>query len=75
MILSREFVNKDHTHRFTVTPKPAGWEVREEEDSVLLHCIHRDDWHRVERDGLLFGLTASALLRRGWRERADCEAA
>jgi hypothetical protein len=45
-----------------------GWEVCEEEDSKLLKRVHRDDWHRVERDTKLFEMTALALKCNGWIE-------
>jgi hypothetical protein len=42
--------------------------VREEADSAILKHIHREDWHLVERDCLLFDITALELKRDGWTE-------
>ena len=70
MSLSRHLINDTHVHRFAVTSDVRGWEVYEEEDSMVLRHVHRDDWHRVERDIRLFELTALTLKRHGWVERA-----
>ena len=42
------------------------WEVREEQDEAVVRVVHRADWHRVERDRLLFDLRARALAYTGW---------
>jgi hypothetical protein len=72
MIIDRCFIRSGHVHRFIVAADHDGWQVREEEDDVVLRERHRDDWHRVERDSSLFELTARLLTRSGWAEaRAD----
>ena len=71
MIVDRCFVRQGHVHRFVVAAEHRGWQVREEEDDVVLRKTHRHDWHRVERDLSLFGLTATLLKRTGWTESAD----
>jgi hypothetical protein len=42
--------------------------VRVEADAAILKQVHRDDWHRVERDCLLFDVAALELKRDGWTE-------
>ena len=68
MPVDRYLVNHEHVHRFVVTSDLNGWEVHEEEDAIVLSSIHRDDWHRVERDFVMFELRARALKRAGWVE-------
>ena len=68
MSLDRHFTNHGHVHRFLVANADDGWEVREEEDSAVVRQAHRRDWHRVERDVLLFEIKALALKRDGWNE-------
>ena len=68
MSLDRYLVNHEHVHRLVVTPELAGWEVREEEDATVLSIVHRDDWHRVERDLYRFELRSQALKLAGWSE-------
>jgi hypothetical protein len=54
--------------RFTITNLPAGWDVRDEQDSRVLRRVVYYDWHRVERASLAFSLEVQALLERGWTE-------
>ena len=68
MSLNRDLTNDGHVHRFVVTQNHKGWEVREEEDSIILRAAHREDWHRVERDIRLFDIRALALKGEGWVE-------
>jgi hypothetical protein len=68
MSLRRELINSGHSHRFIVMSDVNGWEVREEEDSRLIKRVHREDWHRVERDTRLFEMTARTLKGNGWIE-------
>jgi len=65
-MLNRQLINRDHTSRFLVTSDTDGWEVREEQDASVVRVVHRADWHRVERDRLLFDLRARALAYTGW---------
>jgi hypothetical protein len=66
MTLIKSLINNGHTHRFVVSPDSLGWEVREEEDAIVLWHSHRNDWHRVERDARLFDLKANSLVDEGW---------
>jgi hypothetical protein len=66
MSLNHCLVNQEHVHRFVVTADVGGWEVREEEDSTVVRRMHREDWHRVERDVQLFEIRAITLKREGW---------
>jgi hypothetical protein len=69
MTFTRHLINESHVHDFIITPDARGWDVREEEDSSVLRRAHHDDWHRVERETLLFNLRALALKANGWIER------
>ena len=69
-MLNRHLVNREHSHCFVVVADANGWEVREEQDRLVVRAVHRDDWHRVERDRLLFDLKVRSLLVEGWREAA-----
>ena len=66
--LNRFFNSHGQVHRFIVTSDLTGWEVREEEDSTVLRRTHREDWHRVERDVMLFQIRATSLKGQGWSE-------
>jgi len=68
MSRNRLLVNRDHTHQLIVCTGNDGWDIREEEDATVLMRVHRDDWHRVERDILLFDTRAEILRRAGWIE-------
>jgi hypothetical protein len=70
MSLNRHLIHDSHIHRFAVVASSQhGWDVIEEEDSTVLTQIHREDWHRVERDIQRFEITAFALRRNGWVEQ------
>jgi hypothetical protein len=49
MTVERYFVNNGHSHHFVVTDDVTGWDIREEEDSIVTRESHHHDWHRVER--------------------------
>jgi hypothetical protein len=66
MSLNHRLVNHGHVRRFVVTPIPAGWDVREEEDSTVVRHAQRTDWHRVETDAHLFEIKVPQLRREGW---------
>jgi hypothetical protein len=70
MLLCRHFTHDEHTYRLVVTSGSKGWDVREEQDAAVLRSIHRDDWHRVERDVQMFELKALAVERDDRREFA-----
>ncbi|MGE3273859.1 MAG: hypothetical protein AB7O67_02020 [Vicinamibacterales bacterium] len=60
--------NAEHVRRYSIKPTPAGWEVREEEDSRVLRQTCYTDWHRVERARRVFALEMRDLREQGWRE-------
>ncbi len=60
MIFDRQLTNRGHTYRLLVTQAIAGWDIKEEQDSVVVHVGHHDDWHRVERALRVFELKALA---------------
>lgn len=68
MSMNRQLSNHEHIHRFSVTRELNGWEVREEEDSAILKCVHRGHWQRVETDVMLFAMRADSLRCEGWIE-------
>jgi hypothetical protein len=68
MTLDRHLIHCGHEHRFVVTEDLQGWDVREEEDAIMVRHVHHDDWHRVERDTWLFELRAVELKQGGWIE-------
>ena len=68
MSFNRRLTRAGHVHRFAVVHGREGWDVREEEDHVVLQRARRKDWHRVERNIWLFTMTALALEREGWIE-------
>ena len=59
MVIDRRFVRHGHLHRFVVVVEEDGWDVFEVEDALIVRHVHRNDWHRVERDRWLFELTAT----------------
>ena len=69
MTINRHLCHDQHVHRFAVVASDQhGWDVIEEEDSMVLTRTHRNDWHRVELDIQYFALAAFALKRAGWVE-------
>ncbi len=58
MVFSRSVNDHGHVHRLVVTRDLQGWEVREEQDAVVLRRARRRDWHRVESDVELFEIAA-----------------
>jgi hypothetical protein len=66
---SRNFRRAAQTKRFSITDTDsAGWEVREEQNSLVVRIVRYDDWHRVERALLHFAREAAALRESGWIE-------
>ena len=61
MVLGRALAYDDHIHKLVIIRDFAGWEVREEEDNVVVHRTHHTDWQRVEIDVRLFDMQAMAL--------------
>ena len=66
---SRHFRRAAQTKRFSITDTDSsGWEVREEQNSLVVRIVRYDDWHRVERALLHFAEEAAALRESGWIE-------
>jgi hypothetical protein len=61
MLMTHESTTRNHVRRLVVTTMSDGWEVREEEDAGVISVVRRYDWHRVERDCLLFDLRERQL--------------
>lgn len=66
MRIERSVMFQDQAIRLLVTKCDQGWQVREEQGSLVLLDVIRDDWHRVERDLRLFEMKASVLREQGW---------
>ena len=66
MMFERNLIYQGHSHRFVVKRDVSGWDVREEQDSVIIREKRHNDWHRVERELRLFEDMASALEKDGW---------
>jgi hypothetical protein len=55
------------TKQFLITHGGAdGWEVREEENSVLVRTVRYADWHRVERARMVIERRIATLCDAGW---------
>lgn len=67
MALDWFLLHEGHVHRLVVTPEWRGWDVRHEVDDVVIRRVHREDWHRVERDVRLFSVRA--ISRGAWIEQ------
>jgi hypothetical protein len=66
---ARNFRRAAQTRRFSITDTgSSGWEVREEQNSLVVRIVRYDDWHRVERALLHFTREAVALRDSGWIE-------
>jgi len=66
---ARNFRRAAHTKRFSITDTgSSGWEVREEQNSLVVRIVRYDDWHRVERALLHFAREAVSLRESGWIE-------
>jgi len=59
----------EETRRFSITASDEnGWEVREEQNSQLVHRQLYTDWHRVERAQMGFALEIDLLVDDGWTD-------
>ncbi len=67
-MFTRSLRNADRTRRYSISATPAGWEVREEQDSQVVRRVEYQDWHRVERARRSFGLEVRELEAAGWRK-------
>ena len=54
MVFQHQLVNKGHVRRLIVERNSGHWNVREEEDAMVVRETQHDDWHRVERAIRLF---------------------
>lgn len=71
-MFSKSLRNAQHTRRFAIAATPAGWEIREEQDSRVVRRVELHDWHRVERARRSFAQAMDELQQAGWRlEQAD----
>jgi hypothetical protein len=52
--------------RFTIRHLRPGWEVRDENDDVILKRVIYKDWHRVERAIAIFEQEEAELEAAGW---------
>lgn len=72
-MFKRELTNAGHTTRFTITDVgPEGWDVRVEEDRLVVRNVRYTDWHRVERAMSVMSRQVSELEERGWRHIHEC---
>lgn len=58
----------EHVRHYSIRSVESGWEVRAEQDSMSLHEVRYDDWHRVERAQRRMMEELEALRNAGWRE-------
>ena len=65
--LNRSLRNDDHTRRDTIAETPAGWVVRQEQDSKVVRLVEYHDWHRVERARRSITIEMNELEAAGWR--------
>jgi len=66
-MLNRSLRNADHTRRYTIAETPAGWVVRQEQDSKVVRLVEYHDWHRVERARRSITIEMNELEAAGWR--------
>jgi hypothetical protein len=66
---ARVFEKAGSVRRFIITSAgSAGWEVREERNSLIVRQARYTDWHRVERARMAFAQEADTLASAGWKE-------
>jgi hypothetical protein len=66
-MFNRSLRHADHTRRYTIAATPAGWVVRQEQDSKVVRLVEYHDWHRVERARRSITLEVNELEAAGWR--------
>jgi hypothetical protein len=65
----RTLSNAQQTRRFSIQKSAAaGWEVRVEHNSRVIHSAQYGDWHRVERARMVFAREAAELEDSGWTD-------
>ena len=58
-----------HVRRFTIRDTgTSGWQVLDEQDTLVVKSVLYDDWHRVERAKASFAIEAAILREAGWVE-------
>jgi hypothetical protein len=67
-MFTRQLRNADHTRRYSIAATPAGWEVRQEQDSRVVRLVEYHDWHRVERARRSMTIEVHELEAAGWRQ-------
>lgn len=68
-MFAKELRQAGHIKRFTISQAGAeGWEVKVEQDSLVVRQVYYQDWHRVERAAQLMALQVSELEENGWQE-------
>ena len=66
---ARTFRKAEQERRFSIVDAgSAGWEVKDEQDSLVVRRIVYDDWHRVERARMAFTHEGEKLKDAGWSE-------
>lgn len=66
---ARTYRKAEQERRFSITDRgPAGWEVKDVQDSHIVRCVVYDDWHRVERARMTFAQEGMKLKDDGWKE-------
>jgi hypothetical protein len=66
---ARTFRKAEQERRFSIVDAgPAGWEVKDEQNSRVVRRIVYDDWHRVERARMAFAHEGEKLKDAGWSE-------
>jgi hypothetical protein len=56
----------NHSRRFQIQERDGAWDVRSMEDNRIVTEARYDDWHRVERARMTFGIAIRALEDEGW---------
>ena len=69
LMFTKELTQGGHTRRFSITEAGAlGWELKVEQDSLVVKQVCYTDWHRVERALMSLTHQVIKLEEEGWRE-------
>jgi hypothetical protein len=68
LAFSKSIRKADKVRRYTIQTTPAGWEVRQEQNSEVVREARYHDWHRVERAQRAFMIEMRSLREEGWNE-------
>ena len=66
-MFTKHLRNDAHTRRYSIASTESGWEVREEQDSLIVRCVEYHDWHRVEHARRTIAIEVDQLQAEGWR--------